>query len=233
MQVIGPDSAPPLVLANALGTTSRLWDGQLPVLRGFRVVRYEHPPLASVEDLARDVIAMADGLGVGRFSLCGVSLGGMVGMWLGAHAPERVDRLVLASTTARFGEPAEWSERAALVRAEGMSAVAHDALEKWLTPAYPDREPFLAMQLETPAEDYARGLEAIGGFDFREDLWRIGAPTLVVVGGADEATTPADAAFLAHGIPDARLAVLEGAAHLANVERVDAFNEAILGHLHA
>jgi 3-oxoadipate enol-lactonase len=112
-----------------------------------------------------------------------------------------------------------------------MSAVAEDALEKWLTPAYADRSPFLRMQLETPAEDYARGLEAIGGFDLRERLGSIRTPTLVVVGAEDVATTPNDAAFLAREIPDARLVVVEGAAHLPNVEQPERFNAALLEHL--
>jgi pimeloyl-ACP methyl ester carboxylesterase len=112
-----------------------------------------------------------------------------------------------------------------------MSAVAEDALSKWLTPAYRDREPFLRMQLETPAEDYAKGLEAIGGFDFRDQLARIRAPTLVVGGADDVATTPADAAFLANGIPDARLVFLDHAAHLPNVEQAERFNVLLLEHL--
>jgi 3-oxoadipate enol-lactonase len=216
-----------LVLSNALGTTAAMWDPQLPALGAFHVVRYEHPPYTSVAELGREVLRLVPG----RFSLCGLSLGGMVGMWLAACVPERIDRLVLACTSARFGVPAEWAERAALVRVRGMGAVAEDALEKWFTPAFRAREPFLRMQLETPAEDYAAGLEAIGSFDFRDQLGRIAAATLVVAGAEDAATTPADAAFIADRIPDARLVVIEGAAHLANVERADAFTAALLEHL--
>ncbi len=216
-----------LVLSNALGTTAAVWDPQLPALGAFRVVRYEHPPYTSVAELGREVLRLVPG----RFSLCGLSLGGMVGMWLAVYAPERVDRLVLACTSARFGDPAEWADWAALVRTRGMGAVAEDALEKWFTTAFRAREPFLRMQLETPAEDYAAGLEAIGSFDFRDRLGRIGAPTLVIAGAEDTATTPADAAFIADRIPDARLVVIEGGAHLANVERPEAFTAALLDHL--
>jgi 3-oxoadipate enol-lactonase len=184
-----------------------------------------------VAGLAGEVLRLADGLGLERFSLCGLSLGGMVGMWLGANAPDRIDRLVLASTAARFGAPEEWRERAALVRAQGMDAVARDALEKWFTPGFTDRDPFLRMQLETPAEDYARGLEAIGGFDFRDRLGEIRARTLVIAGAEDVATSPEDAALIAERIPGARLVVLDGAAHLANVEQPAAFTAAVLDHL--
>jgi 3-oxoadipate enol-lactonase len=169
VEIVGPPGAPAVVFSNALGTTSDLWHPQVPALSAnFRVVLYDHPPLASVEALARHVLDLADELHLERFSFCGLSLGGMVGMWLGANAPDRLDKLVLACTSARFGVPEEWRERAALVRAEGMAGVAYDALDKWFTPAYQEREPFLRMQLETSADDYALGLEAIGAFDFRD-----------------------------------------------------------------
>jgi len=229
---VGLEAGPPLVLSNALGTTAELWDPQLPVLgERFHVVLYDHLPRSSVADLGRDVLAMADDLGLGRFSLCGLSLGGMVGMWLAVNAPDRIGRLVLACTSARFGVPEEWGARAALVRAQGMPAVAYDALQKWFTPAYGGRERFLEMQLGIPREDYAQGLEAIGGFDFRERLGEIAAPTLVIAGAQDSATTPEDADFIARGIPSASLVVLEGAGHLANVEQSEAFTSAVLEHL--
>jgi 3-oxoadipate enol-lactonase len=222
----------PLVLSNALGTTAELWEPQLCFLAEcFRVVHYDHRPRASVAELGADVLSLADELGLDRFSFCGVSLGGMVGMWVAANAPKRLDRLVLACTSARFGVREEWRGRAALVRAEGMPAVAEDALEKWFTSAYADRERFLRMQLETPREDYAMGLEAIGEFDFRDQLRRIDVPTLVIAGAEDSATSPAEAAFLARGIPGARLVVLDGAAHLANVEQACAFTAALVDHL--
>jgi 3-oxoadipate enol-lactonase len=223
----GGGPAPTLVLSNALGTTAALWDPQLPALGALDVVRYEHPPYRSVSSLGHEVLRLVRG----PFSLCGLSLGGMVGMWVAANAPERIDRLVLACTSARFGDPVDWSAKAALVRSEGMAAVAGEALDAWFTPRYADRSRFLAMQLATPPEDYARGLEAIGAFDFRHALAQIAAPTLVIAGAEDPATPLADAMFLAEGIPDARLAVIPGAAHLANVEQPDRFNAELVRHL--
>lgn len=215
------------MLSNALGTTAELWEPQLPALRGFDVVRYEHRAASTVDELAQQVLELAPA----RFSFCGLSLGGMVGMWLAIHVPERIDRLVLACTSARFGAPEEWATKATLVRRNGMAAVAYEALDAWFTPSFEGRERFLEMQLRQLPARYAQGLEAIGAFDFRARLGQIQAPTLVVAGAEDPATTPADAAVLARHIPRSRLVVLDGAAHLANVERPDAFNAELVRHL--
>ncbi len=228
----GPSTAPGLVLSNALGTSAELWQPQLPALaKRFRVVRYEHAPRSSVAGLASELLGELGDLGFERVSFCGLSLGAMVGMWIAANEPRWLDRLVLACTSARFGIPAQWREKAALVRAQGMDAVAGDALSKWFTSGYRNRGPFLTMQLETPQQEYALGLEAIGRFDFRDRLHEIKAPTLVIAGAQDSATTPADAAFIAQRIPGARLLVLENAAHLANVEQAPAFTKAVMEHL--
>jgi len=232
LTISGPVGAPSLVLSNALGTTAAVWDPQLEELERRRtVIRYEHALRASVAELAEPLLEALARVGMERVSFCGLSLGAMVGMWIAAEHPERIDRLVLACTSARFGVRSEWATRAAFVRAHGMGQLAHEALDKWFTPAYVDRQPFLDMQLAFAPKDYALGLEAIGGFDFRERLGEIEAPTLVIGGADDTATTPADAAALATGISDSRLVMLDHAAHLANVEAPRAFTLAVLEHL--
>ena len=232
LTISGPVGAPPLVLSNALATTAAMWDPQLEELeRRLTVIRYEHALRGSVAELAEPLLAALARVGMQRVSFCGLSLGAMVGMWIAAEHPDRVDRLVLACTSARFGARSEWAVRAAFVRAHGMGQVAREALDKWFTPAYVDRQPFLDMQLAFAPKDYALGLDAIGGFDFRERLGEIESPTLVIAGADDTATTPGDAAALADGIPDSRLVILEHAAHLANVEAPRAFTLAVLEHL--
>jgi pimeloyl-ACP methyl ester carboxylesterase len=151
--------------------------------------------------------------------------------WLGLNEPGRIDKLALACTATGFGRPSDWEERAELVRAKGMAAVASDAIEKWLSPGHPTRERFLQMQLDFEAEDDALGLEAIGAFDLRDELPSIKAPTLVIAGADDTATPPGDAAFIANRIPNARLRILAGARHLANVCRPVEFNAGLLEHL--
>ena len=164
-----PEEAPVLVLSNSLGTTLGMWDEQAPALNErFRLLRYDHrghggspvpPGPYKIEDLGRDVLALLDRLGVERFSFCGLSIGGMVGMWLAGEAPERVERLVLCCTSARFA-PETFDSRARTVRAEGVSAIADAVVERWLTPALHTSRPDVVewarrMLLDTPAEGYA------------------------------------------------------------------------------
>ena len=232
LTISGPVGAPSLVLSNPLGTTAAVWDPQLEELERRRtVIRYEHALRGSVAELAEPLLDALARVGMERVSFCGLSLGAMVGMWIAAERPDRIDSLVLASTSARFGVKSEWAARAAFVRAHGIERIARDALNKWFTPAYVDRQPFLDMQLAFAPDDYALGLEAIGRFDFRERLGEIQVPTLVIAGAQDAATTPADASALAEGIPDSRLVILDHAAHLANVEAPRAFTLAVLEHL--
>ena len=141
----GSKDAPVLVLANSLGTSLNMWDYQVPVLREhFRLLRYDHrghggSPVPSgpygIEDLGRDVLALLNRLKIERVSFCGLSVGGMVGMWLHGEVPERVERLVLCCTSAQFAPSEAWEERAQTVRANGVGAIADAVLERWFIPA--------------------------------------------------------------------------------------------------
>jgi 3-oxoadipate enol-lactonase len=242
----GPEDAPVLVASNSLGTTLRVWDDQAPaLLEGFRLLRYDHrghgdspvpPGPYAIDDLGRDVLALMDRLEVERFSFCGLSIGGMVGMWLASEAPERVQRLVLCCTSPRFEPPDDWDSRAETVRADGVDAIADAVLERWFTPTF--REDRLdvvewakSMLCGTPAEGYAGCCEAIRDADLRSRLGAIRAPTLVVAGADDPAAPPDRAELIRDSIPDARLAVVEQAAHLASVEQPEAVTRTVLEHL--
>jgi 3-oxoadipate enol-lactonase len=236
---------PVLVLSPSLGTTAALfWEAQLPELeRHFEVLRHDHPGHGEaavptgpvlVANIAATVLAQLDEAGVQRASFCGVSLGGMVGMWLGANAPDRVERLVLACTGASLGTKSVYDERAALVRAEGTAVVADGARERWFTPSFRDSaraEAILDELLRVSSEGYAACCEAVGAFDFHSDLGRVAVPTLVVHGEDDPVTPPEVIDELATRIPDVRTAAVPDAAHLANVEQPAAFNAAVLAHL--
>ncbi|HXY80541.1 MAG TPA: 3-oxoadipate enol-lactonase [Gaiellaceae bacterium] len=240
----GPEGAPALALFGSLGSTTNVWEPQLAAFAScLRVVRFDYPghggaPVpdrpVTVDGIAASALAVLDELGIGRLAVCGLSLGGMVAMLLGASAPERVDRLVLACTGAKIGTPEMWSERADLVRRNGTAAVAAGIRERWFTPAFrdsPAAEGVIGELLTIPAEGYARGCEAVGAFDFRSELGRIGQPVLVLAGAEDPVTPPDVLDPLVGGIANAALVTLPDAAHLANVEQPDAFAAAVLSHL--
>jgi len=242
----GPPSAPTVVLSNSLGSTSAMWDPQYPALaERLRIVRYDHrghgespvPPAPyELADLGADAIALLDRLGLEHVHWCGLSLGGMVGMWMAINAPERIDRLVLCCTSARLGPPEMWVDRAATVRAEGVGAIADAGIERWLSPAFMEREPeaaarVKAMLIATPAEGYAACCGVIERMDQVDQLDRIGAPTLVIAGAEDPATPPDHGELIASRIPGARLEIVPDARHLATIEQPAAMTELILDHL--
>lgn len=225
---------PVLVLPASLGTDRTLWDAQIePFSRSFRVLLYEPGGRSTMAELGQDALARLDEEGVERASWCGLSLGGMVGMWLAANAPERLDRLVLACTAARMPAPDVYRDRAALVRARGLEPIADAVVSRWFTPSAPPELPrrFRALLLRADAEGYARCCEALAAWDFRDELPGVAAPTLVLAGSEDQATPAEATTLLAEQIPGARLQVLDGAPHLANVECPAEFTAAALAHL--
>jgi 3-oxoadipate enol-lactonase len=242
-RIDGPDDAPPLLVINSLGADLRMWDPQLPaLLPRRRVIRYDarghgRSPIPegryALADLGGDALALLDRLGVASADVCGLSLGGMTAMWLAAHAPDRVGRLVLCCTSALFGPPSQWAERAAVVRAHGTAAVADAVVSRWVTPGYAAANPETTAYLRdmiaaTPAAGYAGACAAIEDMDLRADLGRIAAPTLVIAGADDPATPPAHGEAIAAGIPAARLEILADAAHLGTFEQADAANRLIV-----
>jgi 3-oxoadipate enol-lactonase len=241
-RVDGDPAAPVLLMSGSLGSTFEMWDRQLPLAERFRIVRFDHPghggsppfhePL-TIDDLGRAALALLDDLELERVSFCGTSLGAMIAMWVGASAPERIDRLILCCTSAHLGPRERWEHRAALVRRSGTAAVAEQVVAAWFTSHFPEeeRERFKAMLRTTDAESYARCCEAIRDLDLRTDLARIVAPTVVIAGAEDPSTPVEHAETIARGIGASRLVVVPEAAHLAAYEQADAVNEAMLEHL--
>jgi 3-oxoadipate enol-lactonase len=223
-----------LVFSGSLGSDRRMWEPQ--ERAGIRGLAVEHPghggaPVVDVEDvgdLAAHVIAQVD---APRFSFVGVSLGGAVGMRIALDEPERVDRLALICTSARFGEPTSWRERAALVREHGLEPLVDTLLERWFTPDFPDLRPYREMFLATDPEGYARCCSALALWDVRDAVDAIRAPTLVVSGADDPAAPPEAGALLAEQIPNARHVVIPDARHLASVERTGEINALLAEHL--
>jgi 3-oxoadipate enol-lactonase len=242
-RIDGPDDAPVLVLANSLGTTLELWDRNVDAwISDFRVLRYDArghggsdvpPGPYTVEQLGRDVLGLLDELGLERASFCGTSLGGATGLWLAANAPERIERLVVACSSARFGEPDGWRERAELVRAGGVEAIADGVVSRWFTADAPRElvHAHRAMLVSTPPDGYVATCEAVGAWDFRDRLGEISADTLVIAAAEDRAAPLEYSELIAERVPSSRLVVLDRAAHLANVERADAFSQLVAEHV--
>jgi 3-oxoadipate enol-lactonase len=232
----GKRGSPALAFSGSLGTDLTMWLPQAEVMKPhFCTLRYdirghgasEVPPGPySMEDLGSDLLALLDRLGIERVSLCGLSIGGMISMWVAAHAPERVERLVLCCTSAKL-EPAEsWLERAAIVRADGVEAIADVVIDRWFTPAFARAHPdvigrMLATLIATPREGYAGCCEAIAGMDLTPVLPSIGAPTLVISAAEDPSIPPEHGRRIAGLIPGARFELVPNARHIANIEQAD------------
>jgi 3-oxoadipate enol-lactonase len=237
----GVAGAPVVMLSNSLGTDLAMWDSQIVTLAArYRVLRYDtrgHGQSAvtrgpyTIEGLAKDALGLLDALAIERVHFCGLSMGGMVGQWLGAHAPQRIDKLILCNTAARIGSPEAYNTRIDNVRKGGMAAVVDAVVARWYTPAFAATAPDAiaktrAMLLATPADGYVACCAAIRDMDQRESVRSIAVPTLVIAGAHDLATPPADGRFLAERIRGARYIELP-AAHLSNIEAAPAFTVAL------
>ncbi|MET0342125.1 MAG: 3-oxoadipate enol-lactonase [Polyangiales bacterium] len=241
----GADDLPVLLLINSLATEYRLWESQIPQLTPhFRVLRYDHPghgrspagaPPYSLDDLGGQVLRLLDATGVAQAHVCGLSIGGLIATWLATRAPERVNRLVLANTSARIGTAEGWEARMAQVRAGGLAPLVAPSLARWFTPALRAAEPALTASFgadltRVSVDGYLGCCAALRDADLWPDVHRIAAPTLVIAGTHDAVTTVAEGQRLTDTIRGARLVTLD-AAHLSNVAS-PAFTEALLAGLH-
>jgi 3-oxoadipate enol-lactonase len=245
-ELAGRDGAPAIAFTGSLGTDLTMWRTQADRLgRRFHTLRYdirghgrsEVPPAPySIADLGTDLIALLDRLGIERASLCGLSIGGMISMWVAAHHPERVERLVLCCTSAQLGPPENWHARVAAVKAGGIESIAEAVLERWFTPAFASKHPNVIAQMRaqliaTPPEGYIGCCEAIAAMDLTGDLPSILAPTLVIAAEQDLATPPDHGRRIAELIPGARFETVSPGAHIATVERPDLTTAMILRFL--
>jgi 3-oxoadipate enol-lactonase len=247
----GPsEDAPVVVLGNPIGTTRAVWDHQVPVLaRHFRVVRLEWrghgaPGAQSaaprgpytIAELGADVLTAVNHYGFTSFAYAGVSLGGMVGIWLAANAPERVASLAVCCSALTPMPSADlWHERARLVREGGMDAIADTVVPRWFTPSFVARHPdevatVLAMLRGAAPEGYAGCAEAIASMDLRPLLPSVKAPTLVLSGAEDPAAPPWVGAATARGIAGSRFTVVRGTSHFAHYETPGPVTDALLRH---
>ena len=246
VEVEGNEGAPALMLSNSLGTNLHMWDDQAEEFaKHFRLIRYDRRGHGrssvpsgpySMERFGRDVLAILDKLGIARTDWCGLSMGGMVGQWLGANAPTRVNKLILSNTAPYYSDKAPWSDRIALVREKGFGPLVEANMQRWFTEGFRKSHPQVIERMKTvftgtDPKGYIASCEAIRDMDFRASNARITAPTLVIVGAQDSATPPAQGEAIANAIPGAKLASID-AAHIANMEQPDVYTKTVLEFLH-
>ena len=246
----GPQGAPVLVLSNSLGTDLGMWDAQIPAFtEHFQVLRYDtrghgqslvsEGPY-SIEQLGRDVLALLDALHIERAHFCGLSMGGLIGQWLGIHAGERLNKLVVCNTAAKIGEPSVWNPRIEMVLRDGPAAMAglRDAsIARWFTADYAQAHPeqvkrITDMLAATSPQGYAANCAAVRDADFRDQLAAIKVPTLVIAGTEDAVTPPSGSHFIQEQVAGAQYVEFH-AAHLSNVQAGDAFSQRVLAFLSA
>lgn len=247
-QLDGPANAPVLVLSNSLGTDLHMWDTQVPLWSAhFRVLRYDTrghgaslvtPGSYAIEQLGRDVLALLDALDIQQAHFVGLSMGGLIGQWLGINAGPRLLSLTLCNTGAKIGSDEVWNTRIDTVLKGGREAMVglRDAsIARWFTPAFAHAEPAQAQRItemlaQTSPEGYAACCAAVRDADYREQLASIQLPTLVVAGTEDAVTTPEHGRFMQNRIAGAEYVEFP-AAHLSNVEIGEPFSRRVLDFL--
>jgi 3-oxoadipate enol-lactonase len=236
----------PIILLHSLGTDRSMWDRQVTALAGtHRVVlidirghgRTDSPPGPySLEDLAGDVIAVADHIRLERFDLCGISISGQIGLWLGINRPDRLRTLTVANTASRIGTREGWNDRIAAVRNGGMESIAKNVVARWFSEDFPERFPDVhdrvsTVMTATSPIGYIGCCSALAEADLTDHVGAITTPTLVIGSELDVSTPPADAENLHRAIPGSDMVVIPGAGHLSNMDRPDEFNAALIGHI--
>jgi 3-oxoadipate enol-lactonase len=218
-----------------------MWDAQVEFLRNdFRILRYDTrghggsptlPGPTTLATLGQDVLSLLDQLDIEQVHFCGLSMGGAIAQWLGIHAPQRLEKLVIANSAPRIGTPQGWQDRAAQVRAAGLNGVADGAAGRWFTPGFVDREPqrvasLVARLRKVDPQGYANCCDALAAADLRAELQGISTPTLLIAGACDPVTTVADAEAMREQTAGSVLVTLE-ASHISNIEAPAAFNAAL------
>ena len=246
VEIEGREQGPVLMLSNSLGADLHMWDDQAPAFaKEFRLVRYDRRGHGksgvprgpySMERLGRDVLAILDALKIKKAHWCGLSMGGMVGQWLGANAPERIEKLVLCNNTCHYADKGPWNDRLKLLREKGtVNVLLAGTMERWFTKGFRDSHQqtiarLSAIFLATKLEGYIACGEAVRDMDHRALLPKIKAPTLIIAGQHDNACTVAMSEYLRDHIPGAKLVVFESA-HISNIEQPEIFTKTVLDFL--
>ena len=231
-----------IVFSNSLGTNLSMWDAVAEIVKTkFNILRYDtrghgqstiNSETVSVEELGRDLLELLDSLKLEKVYFCGLSMGGLIGQWLGINAPERFQKIILANTAAKIGTAESWNTRIDLVKTNGLNVLLKGTAERWFTPDFRERNPetvaaILEKFKQNSVQGYVANCASVRDANFREDLQNLKVPALIISGLQDEVTTVADGNFMQQEIPDSRHVQLN-ANHLSAVELPEEFARAIL-----
>jgi 3-oxoadipate enol-lactonase len=241
----GPAAAPVIVFSNSLGTRLSMWDAQAAALEDrYRVLRYDArgqgasevtPGPYTIDQLGQDVLALTSVLGIERFDFCGLSMGGLIGLWLGLNAGPRLQKLVIANSAAKVGTADAWNARIATAESNGMKEIATAAYGRWFTDGFVKQspglaEPILEGLLAANPQGYAASCAAVRDADFRDAVATIRLPLLYIGGTFDPVTTVAEGRFIVDRVSGSKLVELP-ASHLSNIESAGAFTAALRAFL--
>lgn len=240
-QTFGDASKPAIIFSNSLGTNFSMWQPQIEFFsqdhfvicydtRGHGASSAPQGPY-TLDQLGQDVVNLLDHLNIGKAAFCGISMGGLTGQWLAIHHANRFSHVVVCNTAAKIGQEQAWSDRAALVREQGLAPIASTAAGRWFTEAFVQSNPAMIAKLSNDLgagspEGYASCCEALAKADVREQLKDITVPVLIVAGQQDPVTTVADGEFMQQRITASQLFEIN-ASHISNIEQPEAFNQAL------
>jgi 3-oxoadipate enol-lactonase len=242
----GPEDAPIVMLSNSLMSNLTMWEPQMPVLtQSFRVLRYDtrghgntDAPVGpyTIQLLAEDVVALLDALNIEKVHFAGLSMGGMIAQHLGANHGERIHSLMLCDTASEMPTLEMWNDRISTARDNGISALLDGTLQRWFTAPFRENdkaavEKVAQMIRTTNTDGYIACASAVRDMSQTSILSKISAPTVIIVGEDDPACTVAQSRVLEEHINGAELVIIKNAAHLSNIEKIDEFNDAMLGFL--
>ena len=238
-----------LIFSNSLGTDLSMWEHQVDILsHHFNILRYDsrghgqsidlenqtpkEPYEYDIDTLGQDVLGLVDYLKIEKAHFCGLSMGGLIGQWLGINAPDRFEKIIIANTAAKIGNEEGWNQRIQYVKENGLESITSATAERWFTESYKTQHPEIIKQVldnfvKTNLAGYAACCAAVRDADFRSELHNLEVPTLVISGSKDAVTTVEDAKFLVKRIPVASHVSLS-AAHLSNIEKGEEFSKLIL-----
>lgn len=234
-----------IIFSNSLGADTSMWNEQVQLLKyQYNILRYDtrgHGQSSSpqeaytVADLGEDIIQLLDYLKLEKVAFCGLSMGGLIGQWLGINYPERFSHIILANTAAKIGNEQGWNDRISYVKANGLENILGGTAERWFTPAFRQKQPqkvqdVLTVFIGTDLQGYMNCCAVVRDADFRGQLLGLNVPVLVISGQQDAVTTPADGDYLQQQIPVAEHRTTN-AAHLSSVEQGAEFSQFILSFI--